>query len=156
MNHRWIGALVGIFTGSLLVSDALATSSCSFSSTVGVAFGSYNVFSSAALDSAGGFTYTCQNVGVSDTILIELSRGSASSFFPRQMLGTGGTLGYNLYLDAARMSVWGDTTGGTSAYGPTTPPSGSPVTVQVYGRVPALQNVAVGGYSDTIVVTILF
>jgi spore coat protein U-like protein len=93
---------------------------------------------------------------MSDTILIELSAGGAASFSPRAMAGAGSSLSYNLYLNAARTTIWGDGTGGTSRYGPVTPVSGVGVTVPVYGRAPAGQNVPIGTYADTIVVTVLF
>jgi spore coat protein U-like protein len=66
------------------------------------------------------------------------------------------TMSYNLYLDAVRVSVWGNGTGGTSRYGPVVPQLLFPVTVTIYGRIPALQNVKVGSYTDTIVATINF
>jgi len=91
------------------------------------------------------------------TITIDLSKGSAPSYFPRQMRKGAETMSYNLYLDAARVSGWGDGTGGTSRYGPMFPPLlGSPVTVTVYGRIPASQNVSAGAYTDTITATINF
>ena len=144
-------ALVLLFSAG----GARATTSCSFGTMVGVAFGSYDVFGTLPLDSAGSIGFSCQGVGASDTIVIDLSRGNATSFLPRQMLHGADHLSYNLFLDASRNVVWGDGTGGTSHYGPVTPPS-STVTISVYGRVPALQNVPVGSYGDTVVATILF
>jgi spore coat protein U-like protein len=141
---------------ALAPAAARATTSCSFSSVVGVAFGTYDVFGLSPVDSVGSLTFTCYGVGSMDTIVIELSRGNASSFSPRQLVYSTYALSYNLFLDAARTAVWGDGTGGTSRYGPTNPPSGSPVTLSIYGRVPAGQNVGVGSYSDTIIATILF
>jgi spore coat protein U-like protein len=156
MTTKLFPALGAALTVALATTGACATSSCSFQTVVGVAFGSYDTFGGSPLDSAGSITFTCQNVGVADTIVIDLSRGNASGFFPRKMLRLGTAFLYNLYLDAARTVVWGDGTSGTSHYGPVNPPSGSPVTVSVYGRVPAGQNVAAGSYSDTIVATVLF
>jgi spore coat protein U-like protein len=71
--------------------------------------------------------------------------------------GTGDTAAYNLYLDAARSTVWGDGTAGTStarlsvlalvlAAG----------AMPVYGRMPPKQDLRVGSYSDGIVATISF
>jgi spore coat protein U-like protein len=58
-------------------------------------------------------------------------------------------------MDAARTSVWGDHTGGTSNYGPVSL-AVLPVTLQIYGHIPARQNAKVGSYADTVVVTMLF
>ncbi len=64
-------------------------------------------------------------------------------------------LNYNLYLDAARTSIWGDGTGGTALF-TVAIPSGKAVNVTIFGRIPAGQDVAAGSYSDSIVVTIQF
>jgi spore coat protein U-like protein len=64
-------------------------------------------------------------------------------------------LSYNLYLDAARISVWGDGSGGTSTYGPLQPAEGS-TSIPIYGRAPGGQNASPGNYSDTVVVTLVF
>ena len=156
MNVRLFSSLGALLAASLCAPAARATTTCTFSTVVGVAFGSYSVFAPSPLDSTGSFTYLCTGVGGSDTITINLSRGSASTFAPRQMLRLGTALTYNLYTDASRSTVWGDGTGGTSHYGPVTPPEGTGVTVQVYGRLFAGQSVPAGSYGDTVVVTVLF
>ncbi len=155
MRSRTLSLLAAAVV-ALAAADARATTSCTFSTVVGVSFGSYDVFDVFPLDSAGGLTFVCQGVGAADTIVIDLGRGNAGTFLPRQMLGVGTALTYNLYLDAARSAIWGDGTSGSSHYGPVTPTSGIGVTVPIYGRVPARQNVAAGSYADTIVVTIVF
>ena len=86
------------------------------------------------------------------SITIQLNQGNASSYNPRQLRSGPDSLNYNLYLDAAGQFIWGDTTGGTSAY-TSTVLNGN---VTIYGRIPARQNVKVGTYTDTIVVTINF
>jgi spore coat protein U-like protein len=49
--------------------------------------------------------------------------------------------------------VWGNTSGSGVSY---TPSSSAPATLDVYGRVAAGQDAAVGTYSDTVVATINF
>jgi spore coat protein U-like protein len=128
---------------------------CTFHSVVGVSFGSYDVFGFSALDSTGNVTYRCTDVTEFDTITIDISQGGALSYAPRRMAAGTASLSYNLFLDAARTQVWGDGGGGeTARYGPTTPPEATNVSVTVYGRVPARQDVAVGSYSDTVTVTL--
>ena len=64
-------------------------------------------------------------------------------------------LSYNLYIDAARSTIWGDGTGGSSTQ--TINMTGShPSTLSIYGRVPPLQDVSMGSYSDSVMVTINF
>lgn len=130
--------------------------SCSFSAVSGVSFGGYNVFSSASLDSTGSVSIVCHGIGAGDALTIDLSRGGASSYFPRSLSGGSGALSYNLFLDAARTVVWGDGTTGTGHFGPVTPGEGVTATATIYGRIPARQNAAVGVYADTITVTINF
>jgi spore coat protein U-like protein len=64
-------------------------------------------------------------------------------------------LQYNLYLDAARTAIWGDGTGGTQSYTTASPPSGTQV-VTIYGRIVAGQDVAAGGFADTVTAIVNF
>jgi spore coat protein U-like protein len=64
-------------------------------------------------------------------------------------------LGYNLYLDALRSSIWGNGTSGTDHLSTTVPANGS-VNVTIYGRISAKQDARIGAYSDTITVTATF
>jgi spore coat protein U-like protein len=124
---------------------------CSFSTVLGVRFGTYDPFSAAPLDSTGSITVTCRGQGVQ--ITISLGKGSSSTYSERTMHGPGtSVLYYNLFLDAARLSVWGDGTGGTLNYGP----SPGSVTATVYGRIPAFQRPTAGSYVDTVTITVNF
>lgn len=106
--------IIGLAAACLLPSAARAGANCSFGSIVSVAFGSYNVFSATALDSAGSVTYTCSGFSSGDPARIDFSRGGAPSYTPRRLSKAGATLNYNLYQDAARSIIWGDASGGTS------------------------------------------
>lgn len=156
MHRASLFFLASVVLVALLTSPrpVLAIGLCSFNSTTGVSFGAYNVFNTSPTDATGSITYTCAVLG--GGVTMDLSRGNASSYVPRQMRKGAESLAYNLYLDAAHASVWGDGTGGTSHYGPVSPPLASPVIVTVYGRIPARQNVSAGAYTDTIIVTINF
>jgi spore coat protein U-like protein len=156
MSSKLFPSLGAALAVTLAAVGARATTSCSFTTVVGVSFGSYSVFSTSPLDSTGSFTFNCTGVGGADTIVIDLGRGNASSYSPRQMLRGGTALAYNLYTNPARSTVWGDGTAGTSHYGPTTPPNATDVTLSIYGRLPASQSVPAGAYSDTVVITVLF
>jgi len=85
-----------------------------------------------------------------------IGRSSNSGVFnPRQMkLATGTDLmNYNLFNNNARTRIWGDGTGGTFTTTRTVRRN-RPVTLTVYGRITAGQDVSIGTYSDTLVVTI--
>ncbi|MBT5000514.1 MAG: spore coat U domain-containing protein [Tateyamaria sp.] len=115
-----------------------------------VNFGSYDLFSSAALKSTGNIYMNCP-IGVEYTI--GLSAGSGT-FEQREMSSGTHTLNYNLYTAANREFVWYDnTTSGATVSGSGT---GSSVNHVAYGRIPPHQNVPAGSYSDTITVVITF
>jgi spore coat protein U-like protein len=154
MAAKYLLSVAGLALAALLAPVA-AIGQCSFDSVTGVNFGAYDVFNNSHTDSTGTITYTCITVGT--PITIDLSKGNASSYATRQMRqGASDTLDYNLFRDATRTTIWGDGTGGSSRYGPITPPLQTQVSVTVYGRIPARQNATVGSFTDTITVTINF
>jgi spore coat protein U-like protein len=144
-----------IVVGAAVALAALAghaEAACTVSATA-VTFSAYNVFAAGANTANGTVTYRC---GSADrNILISISTGSSSSFTPRTLKNGTESLNYNLYLDAAFATIWGDGSGGTGDYTKSNPPN-TDVNLTVFGRIPALQDVSVGSYSDTVVVTINF
>lgn len=149
--------LIGLI--ALAVSPAAqAVANCSVSATT-VAFGSYNPFSGTADDSTGNIQVTCSLGGLLSLLVayeIKLSTGGSGSYAPRRTSSGANTLNYNLYINSARTTVWGNGTGGTSTVSDGYL-LGLFTTVRnytVYGRVPALQNVRGGAYADTITVTV--
>ena len=129
-----------------------AMAACTISTTP-VSFGTYNVFSSTPLDSTGSVTFNCDNRA---NITITLNNGGATTFNPRRMLKGSEALNYNLYRDAAGTSIWGDGTGGTQVYSDPRTPRNQNVTLTIYGRIPAGQDVSVGTYRNTVTATINF
>lgn len=65
-------------------------------------------------------------------------------------------LSYNLYLDSTRTIIWGDGTGGTQAFIQPSPPLNTNIDVNVFGRIPAGQDVSAGSYSSVVTATIFF
>jgi spore coat protein U-like protein len=124
-------------------------------STSSIAFGTYDVFSAAPTDTTGSVTFNCTGVG-QGSISISLSKGSSLTFDPRTMTGPtpADTLSYNLYRDAAHSTIWGDNTGTTSWYTTSSVQNNTSVTVTIYGRIPAGQDVRTGSYSDAVTATI--
>ena len=82
-----------------------------------------------------------------------LSEGSGTHA-QRVMSSGAHTLNYNLYTEADRGIVWGDTTSGTARVSGTG--VGVSVNHAVYGRIPALQNVHAGSYSDIVTLELTF
>ena len=139
---------------ALLAFPDQAAAQCSISTT-SVNFGSYDVYVPSARDSTGSVTYTCL---LPVSVQITLTKGSSATFSPRTLIKVAEPLQYNLYRDAGRSLIWGDGTGGTSIYSGTVTifQLGANITVTVYGRVPALQDISAGAYNDTVTATINF
>ena len=146
-------ALVGLF--AMLAHASPAAAACSVSVT-GVAFGSYDTLLATPTDSAGSLMAVCHPSDQS--IEISISGGSSGSPLARTLRNGAAVLNYNLYADAARTTVWGDGTSGTSVtLNNGIVSSGQRTYSQpIYGRIPALQAVGAGTYNDSLVVTVVF
>jgi spore coat protein U-like protein len=133
-------------------------------STAGLAFGTYDVFAAGATNGNATLDVVCQQEVAdrgADKIqpyVISLSPGSSGSFGQRTMKSGTNALGYNIYTSNAYSVVWGDGTGSTGTRsGTAVINNGHPVATNsftAYGRIPALQDVAVGPYNDSITMTI--
>jgi spore coat protein U-like protein len=148
----------------LLAGRVQASADCNVTAG-GVAFGVYNQVATTPDDSTGTVTVTCVNTGPANTTVIysvALSTGVSGAYSQRYMRSGTPRLNYNLYRDAARTIVLGNGTGGSSliagtlTVGPGVGNGTKSATYTVYGRAPALQDVAPGAYSDSIVVTLTF
>ena len=149
---RWLRRVSG-FTLAACVSLGAANraeAACTLSAS-SVTFPLYNVFSASTTDSTGTVTYTCSNAD--HDIRISISKGSSTTFTPRGLKRGTEALSYNLFTDSTFGTIWGDGTGTTTTYFNHNPPN-SAVTLTVYARIPAAQDVSVGTYTDTVVVTI--
>ena len=91
---------------------------------------------------------------------IALSTGSSGNYAQRTLASGGDTLGYNLYTNSARTLIWGDGTGGSQAVADSVNlTNGSPArtrTHTIFGQIPAMQDAAVGTYTDAILVTVTY
>lgn len=148
-NLSW-AALASLSLAFMFPCRAMAAN-CSIVAATGVSFGSYDVFASVPTDSSGSITYRCRNVN-KRSVRITLSSGGAGTYAIREMRSASDVQQYNLYLDAARTTIWGDGTGGSSFY-QIVPPEDTNIIVFVYGRVPAGQDISAGTYVDSIVAT---
>jgi len=127
---------------------AHAAPSCKGISVTPLAFGSYDVYGPSPLDSAGTISYSCPPPAL-PTVTIDqgLSFGNGRR---RMALGLGSDfLEYEVYVDAARTTIW-------PSANAIPVPQGNGSSVPFYGRVFALQDVSVGSYTDTLVVTFNF
>ncbi|CAN5417619.1 N/A [soil metagenome] len=132
---------------------------CTVSSTA-TAFGYYDPVSPTANDTTGSVSVSCQAaVALAVSYQISLSAGTYGTYAQRQLGASTQRLGYQLYTNTARSSIWGDGTAGTSVVS-----DGYLLSIlgvvskdyQVYGRMPAQQNVAPGTYNDVITVLLSY
>jgi spore coat protein U-like protein len=154
MTRTLVRVLIVAAAGLFSTTSALAQAPSCTISTTSVAFGNYNVFTTTPDDSTGTITYRCNSTAAN--ISISLSDGSSTTFSPRTLRKGSEVLSYNLYRNAARTQIWGNGTGGTAVYTQSNPPNNQNVNVTVYGRIPALQDVSAGNYTDTVSAVINF
>jgi spore coat protein U-like protein len=133
---------------------AAAEANCTISTTA-VNFGTYNVFAAAPDDATGQITFRC-TAPRPPVVTIQLDKGGAPSFNPRQMRQGSEILTYDLYLDATRSTIWGDGTGGTQVFTQNSPLPNQNINVNVCGRIFAGQDVSAGTYTNTVTATIFF
>jgi spore coat protein U-like protein len=121
--------------------------------TLPISFGTYDVFNTAPLDSVSGMAFDCS--GGARNVSIAISRGQSSTYFPRTLKKGAESLAYNLFLDPARTTIWGNGSGATETYFNRNPPNDW-VIVPIYGRITAGQDISAGSYADTVTVTVNF
>jgi spore coat protein U-like protein len=122
-------------------------------STTGVNFGAYNPLDGVNVDSTGTISIQC-----TEQSIVSIAIGpspTAGGFNPRKMQQTAGPdlLNYNLYTTSARTSIWGNGTQGTVTVSQNISKR-KIFTQSVYGRIPAGQDIYLGQYGETLVVTI--
>jgi spore coat protein U-like protein len=112
-------------------------------------FGDYDPFSGAPRDATGKINVLCDS-GVPFTVKLDKGKSRGGGFPQRHLEASGGRKGlrFNLYRDSARQEMWGDGTGNTFVV--TGTGTGRSVSLTVYGRIPARQNVPAELYSDDI------
>lgn len=137
--------------------SATVVSSCSITA-LPVAFGDYDALSATADDATGSVAVSCS---VGSNPVIWLGQGlnadtGSSAVAPIRRMVNGGTnyLGYQLFQDSSRTTVWG--ADNSSAPAAAEAVDLDPVTSTIYGRIPINQLSTVGAYSDTVVATVNF
>ena len=137
---------------------AQAATGCTLASTP-IVFGGYDVFSPASLDSSATLVLTCSRFGGPQNTVVAIGIGPGAhggGSGRRLQAGTGQFLAYNLFRDAGRSAVWGDVAGLDTFTQALAVPnqSSAQLSVTVFGRIPAGQDVPKGVYADRVVVTV--
>lgn len=154
-----LGALLALGCAAVLGGTATTTftvtatvaAACTISAT-DLAFGTYSPAAALPTDASSTVTTTC-TLAAPYNIGLNAGTGAGATVAARKMTSGANTLTYSLFQDVARLVVWGNTIGTDTVVGVGT---GLAVGTPVHGRIPALQNVAVGGYADTITATVTF
>ena len=120
-----------------------------------LAFGSYDpVVANATtpLDATAAVTIAC-TMGTPATI--GLGAGANALASQRRLAnGANAHMNYQMFLDSAHATVWGNDTANHLDAG--TAPSKEPRAYLVYGRIPPGQDVPIGPFSDSVVATVNF
>jgi spore coat protein U-like protein len=139
-----------------------AATVCRFVSGGTVVFGPYDALSATPTDTVASFRVRCDRDGgpANVSITLALSAGahgaSVANRALRQVGGSGDLLSYGLYRDTGRTAVWGFSPGVDAMQQTLSIPNKSSAfaTFTIYGRLPALQNVSAGSYTDSVQVTL--
>lgn len=157
-----MGAVLAASQG---LAEAQTTRTASFAVTANVvanctisasplAFGTYDpvvTHAAAPLDATSTVTITCTR-GSASTVGLDLGTNAAATV--RRLANGAEFLTYELYKEAARTNVWGNS--GVDLLNPGPAPSRAPRALTVHGRIPGGQDATTGAYADTIVATITF
>ena len=164
-------ALLALLTlAACFVAPSARAASCTVG-VDGVNFGTYDPTSGNTVSAQGEFRVDCDTNGT--LVTISLGTGGSGSYANRRMQrgATPGPLYYNLYLDAAHATIFGNGIGGSSTVtcrtqnnlnqnGCTgTKPAAGPIwraTRPFFGLIPASQDVGAGAYTDTVTYQITF
>lgn len=158
MNFR--PELAGLLAS--LAFPAAAATTCSGVSA-SLAFGAYDGFATAHHDTQSSIIVTCARDGGPPTTAITVALGpsvNSGAIAIRRLRRTGGTeqLDYNLFRDATRSTIWGNTSGVDTVTQSITVANKSTnsIAFTVFGRLFAQQDVPVGGYSDSLLITVSY
>jgi len=115
-------------------------------------FGDYDPQGATPTTGAGTLTTSCTNNARMD-YTISSSAGNSGSYVNRYVAHGANHLPYNLYVDPAYLSIWGNGSPGTNIIIRRRQKCGKvSCTDIIYGRIPALQSVPPGQYTDMITI----
>lgn len=102
-----------------------------------------------AIQSQADIAVTCS---VDTPVSVTLDAGSNAVGSQRYLAGTGGTVAYDLYRDAARTQTWSPGSAREAMVA-----GGAPLQMTAYGAIdPSQSELASGGYNDSLVVRVDF
>ena len=127
---------------------------CSFQTSPSLSFLGYDpsgINSTVPLDQTTLLQINCTR-GATTTIGIDNGTHAGQASIGTRALARGNRhLGYDIYQDSGRNTLWTNAGAGLYNY---VSPSSLPTTISIYGRIFASQNAPTGIYTDTLVITI--
>lgn len=145
--------------GVILLCVPLSSQGACALAVANFAFGAYSPASYTALDATGNIGVSCDGIaGQAISYTVAINAGSSGSFVSRKMIYGPYALNYNLYLNAARTTIWGDghVGSGIVADGYASIAGTNVRNYTVYGRIPVNQAVPPGIYNDALIVTLTY
>jgi spore coat protein U-like protein len=136
-------------TATFLVSLQI-TADCAISANA-LNFGSSGVLA-AAINQTTTLSVTCSNT-TPYNVGLDAGNASGSTVAARLLANGAATVGFQMYSDSGRSTVWGNTIGTNTVSGTGT---GSAQTLTVYGQVPAQATPAANTYTSTVTASITF
>jgi len=160
-RHEFACLCAGLCAVLVCGGPAWAAPTCGITATPMV-FGNYDPLSGSPVLLTSTVTVTCITLSAPIAAIpytLSLGASQTSGTMSRSLAGPlGARLQYNLYTSAGRTVVWGNGSGGTQTVGSSVTPAGLGIPATkghtVHGRLPAQQNVRVGAYADSVIVTI--
>jgi spore coat protein U-like protein len=113
-------------------------------------FGNFNpVTVTNQLDATGTILVTCTQDA---SVVLSLSKGNGATFAARVLTSGSDTIPYNIYTASDHATIFGD---GTSSTGTITidGAGSTPVSTDIFGRIPAAPSAVAGNYTDSITIT---
>ena len=151
-SHMISLLLTGVI--SLLVTSPAQAQNCiSVTVTNPVDIGPYDPGLTSPRDASGSVNFKC----TPNVYRISASAGlySGGALSSRRASNGSNTIAYNLFVDAGRLTVWGDGTGSTGQMIAQTTGNASGTPVPFFARVPAGQNADSNtSYTDSVTVTV--
>lgn len=161
-----MGVLAAIVaTAGSLYAEAAIAASCTVTAPT-LNFGSYDPLSATPTDSSTNLQVSCSRTVTSgsESVVYVLSLSSGTGTFASRTLLRGSTpLNYNLYTSTLRntSTIWGDGTRGSTTVSGSLPilNDGFPTRIAshtIYGRISARQDIPIGSYRGSVILTMTF
>ena len=135
----------------MLGSAAGAEAACTLSASA-VSFGTYDVFQAGPTDSTGTITFRC--AADDKDIRIAISSGTSSTFSPRTLVSGARKSDLQCVLRPELHAGLGRRHGRHDDVLQPNPPNNRDIVLTMYARIPAGQDIPIGSYADTLVVTL--